>query len=92
DPNWVARPRNEFILFRCDYVRKHTKEGGNKRSRRTPGQEAEKTLSKLAAEAWRALSNGDRAYWREQANLERNDHARKYPDYRYRPKKSATAR
>ncbi|KAF5324629.1 hypothetical protein D9611_004141 [Ephemerocybe angulata] len=92
DPNWIARPRNEFILFRCDYVRKHTKEGGNKRTRRAPGQEAEKTLSKLAAEAWRALPSEERVYWREQANLERNDHARKYPDYRYRPKKSATAR
>lgn len=92
DPGWVARPRNEFILFRCDYVRKHTKEGGNKRNRRHPGQEAEKTLSKLAAEAWRALPQEERLYWREQANLERNDHARKYPDYRYRPKKSATAR
>ncbi|KAJ3531803.1 hypothetical protein NMY22_g7999 [Coprinellus aureogranulatus] len=92
DPNWVARPRNEFILFRCDYVRKHTKDNGGKRNRRAPGQEAEKTLSKLAAEAWRALSSEERAYWREQANLERNDHARKYPDYRYRPKKSATAR
>ncbi|KAJ2929438.1 hypothetical protein H1R20_g7660, partial [Candolleomyces eurysporus] len=92
DPGWVARPRNEFILFRCDYVRKHTKEGGNKRNRRHPGHEAEKTLSKLAAEAWRALPQEERLYWREQANLERNDHARKYPDYRYRPKKSATAR
>lgn len=92
DPGWVARPRNEFILFRCDYVRKHTKDGGNKRNRRHPGQEAEKTLSKLAAEAWRALPQEERLYWREQANLERDDHARKYPDYRYRPKKCATAR
>ncbi|EFI28461.1 hypothetical protein CC1G_13994 [Coprinopsis cinerea okayama7 len=93
DPNWVARPRNEFILFRCDYVRKHTKEGGTgKRTRRAPGQESEKTLSKLAAEAWRALSPEERLYWREQANIERSDHAKKYPDYRYRPKKSTTGR
>lgn len=90
DPSWVARPRNEFILFRCDYVRKHSREG--KRVRRPPGAEAEKTLSKQAAEAWHHLSPEERLYWKERANGERNEHARKYPDYRYRPKKSQGGR
>lgn len=90
DPAWVARPRNEFILFRCDYVRKHSREG--KRIRRAPGAEAEKTLSKQAAEAWHHLPPEERLYWKERANGERNEHARRYPDYRYRPKKSATGR
>ena len=90
DPSWVARPRNEFILFRCDYVRKHSREG--KRVRRAPGAEAEKTLSKQAAEAWHHLPPEERLYWKERANGERNEHARRYPDYRYRPKKSATGR
>ncbi|KAF8898216.1 hypothetical protein CPB84DRAFT_1151419 [Gymnopilus junonius] len=90
DPNWVARPRNEFILFRCDYVRKHSREG--KRIRKAPGTETEKTLSKQAAEAWHHLSPDERLYWKERANGERNEHARRYPDYRYRPKKSAAAR
>ncbi|PPQ82378.1 hypothetical protein CVT25_008339 [Psilocybe cyanescens] len=90
DPSWVARPRNEFILFRCDYVRKHSREG--KRVRRPPGAEAEKTLSKQAAEAWHHLPPEERLYWKERANGERNEHARRYPDYRYRPKKSAAGR
>ncbi|KAF5318107.1 hypothetical protein D9619_012268 [Psilocybe cf. subviscida] len=90
DPAWVARPRNEFILFRCDYVRKHSREG--KRVRRPPGAEVEKTLSKQAAEAWHHLPPEERLYWKERANRERNEHARLYPDYRYRPKKSATGR
>jgi len=90
DPVWVARPRNEFILFRCDYVRKHSREG--KRIRRPPGAEAEKTLSKQAAEAWHHLPPEERLYWKERANGERNEHARRHPDYRYRPKKSATSR
>ncbi|KAF9036831.1 hypothetical protein BJ165DRAFT_1408880 [Panaeolus papilionaceus] len=90
DPSWVARPRNEFILFRCDYVRKHSREG--KRVRRPPGAEAEKTLSKQAAEAWHHLSPEERLYWKERANGERNEHARKYPDYRYRPKRSQGGR
>ncbi|KAF8968260.1 hypothetical protein BDZ97DRAFT_1755316 [Flammula alnicola] len=90
DPAWVARPRNEFILFRCDYVRKHSREG--KRIRRAPGAEAVKTLSKQAAEAWHHLPPEERLYWKERANGERNEHARRYPDYRYRPKKNASGR
>lgn len=90
DPAWVARPRNEFIIFRCEYVRKHSREG--KRVRRAPGAEAEKTLSKHAAEAWHHLPPEERMYWKERANAERNEHARRYPDYRYRPKKSVTGR
>ncbi|PPQ66032.1 hypothetical protein CVT26_010788 [Gymnopilus dilepis] len=90
DPNWVARPRNEFILFRCDYVRKHSREG--KRARKAPGADPEKTLSKQAAEAWHHLSPEERLYWKERANGERNEHARRYPDYRYRPKKGAGGR
>ncbi|KIK04016.1 hypothetical protein K443DRAFT_94014 [Laccaria amethystina LaAM-08-1] len=90
DPTWVARPRNEFILFRCEYVKTHSREG--KRVRRPPGTEAEKTLSKQAAEAWHQLSEEERMYWRNRARGERTEHARRYPDYRYRPKKSATGR
>ena len=90
DPTWVARPRNEFILFRCEYVKKHSREG--KRVRRPPGAEAEKTLSKKAAEAWHQLSQEERMHWRDRASGERTEHARRHPDYRYRPKKGATGR
>ncbi|KAF4614950.1 hypothetical protein D9613_003326 [Agrocybe pediades] len=90
DPEKIARPRNEFILFRCDYVAKHQREG--KRVRRAPGTEAEKTLSKQAAEAWHQLTPEERLYWKGCANRERNEHARQYPHYRYRPKKSAAGR
>ena len=90
DPTWIARPRNEFILFRCEYVKSHS--NGGRRVRKPPGAEAEKTLSKQAAEAWRNLSPQERLYWKERADGERTEHARKYPDYRYRPKKSNTSR
>ena len=90
DPTWIARPRNEFILFRCEYVKRHS--NGGRRVRKPPGAEAEKTLSKQAAEAWRNLSPQERLYWKERADGERTEHARKYPDYRYRPKKSNTSR
>lgn len=89
DNTWVARPRNKFILFRCDYVRKHSCDG--KRVRQgLPGNE--KSLSKQAAEAWHYLSKEERLYWKECAIKERTEHARKYPNYKYRPKKSTVVR
>jgi len=90
DPTWVARPRNKFILFRCDYVRKHSSD--EKHVRRGLGSKTEKSLSKQAAEAWHLLSKEDRLYWKGRATAERLEHARKYPDYRYRPKKSTMVR
>ncbi|KAF8810037.1 hypothetical protein BYT27DRAFT_7209651 [Phlegmacium glaucopus] len=90
DPNWVARPRNKFILFRCDYVRKHSRDG--KHGRRSSGSEIEKSLSKQAAEAWHRLSKEERLYWKECAATERIEHAKRYPNYRYQPKKNATRR
>ena len=94
DPNWVARPRNEFILFRCEFVRNHSRESKLECSRPTPaeGQDSLKTLSKQAAEAWYHLSPEERLYWKDRAIRERKEHARKYPDYRYRPRKSTEAR
>ncbi|KAG6909589.1 hypothetical protein DXG01_016628 [Tephrocybe rancida] len=86
DPAWVARPRNAFIIFRCDYSRKHTKEG--KRVRRPPGTvSTEKTLSKRAGEAWRLLSAQERKPYEERAEQEKEQHARMHPNYRYRPAK-----
>src|SRR6266550_2637147 len=49
DSLWVARPRNAFIIFRCQYVRRHSRMG---RRARGTGAPAEKSLSKRAAEAW----------------------------------------
>ncbi|KAF9533624.1 hypothetical protein CPB83DRAFT_890098 [Crepidotus variabilis] len=86
EPNWVARPRNEFILFRCEFVRQHS--GEAKRLNYPSSQDPEKTLSKQAAEAWHCLSSEERMYWKEKANYERTEHARRYPEYRYRPRKN----
>ncbi|KAG5642321.1 hypothetical protein DXG03_002996 [Asterophora parasitica] len=89
DPEWVARPRNPFIIFRCEYSKEHTKEG--KRVRRPPGSQAEKTLSKRAAEAWHQLSAEEKNHFKELADKEKEDHAKQHPNYRFRPmKRNAT--
>ncbi|KAG6811215.1 hypothetical protein H0H92_008510 [Tricholoma furcatifolium] len=86
DPNWAPRPSNGFIIFRCEYSRKHAKQG--KRIRRRPGTtRTEKSLSKLAGEAWRQLSDEERNRYKELAGVVKEEHARLYPDYRFRPVK-----
>lgn len=90
DPDWVARPRNPFIIFRCEYSREHAKEG--KRVRRPPGSQAEKTLSKRAAEAWHQLSAEEKNRFKKLADEEREAHARLHPNYRFKPVKRTTAK
>ncbi|KAG6879892.1 hypothetical protein C0992_009883 [Termitomyces sp. T32_za158] len=88
-PAWVARPRNAFIIFRCEYARKHAKQG--KRVRHPPGTNTEKTVSKLAAEAWHDLPAEKKDHYKELAEQEKEQHARVHPDYRFRPVKKGTA-
>ncbi|KAG5639178.1 hypothetical protein H0H81_006082 [Sphagnurus paluster] len=90
DPAWIARPRNPFIIFRCEYSREHTKEG--KRVRRPPGSQTEKTLSKRAAEAWHQLSPAEKNHYKERAEAEKEEHARRHPNYRFRPMKRNAAK
>ncbi|ESK83693.1 hypothetical protein Moror_2135 [Moniliophthora roreri MCA 2997] len=54
DPGWVARPRNAFFIFRCNFIQDHSR-GGRKATVASPST-AEKTLSKRAGEAWRSLT------------------------------------
>lgn len=90
DPDWVARPRNPFIIFRCEYSREHSKEG--KRVRRPPGSQTEKSLSKRAAEAWHQLSAEEKYRFKKLADEEREEHARLHPNYRFRPIKRTSGK
>lgn len=82
DPSWVPRPPNAFIIFRAEYSRKHA-QANKDSSVKTP----EKTLSKRAAETWRVLSESEKARYKQLAEQERLDHAKKHPDYRYKPQR-----
>ncbi|KAH9842501.1 uncharacterized protein C8Q71DRAFT_853049 [Rhodofomes roseus] len=81
DPSWVPRPPNAFIIFRVEYSRKHAQ--ANRDRAPTP----EKTLSKRAAEAWKALSAQEKAPYKQRAEQERLDHAERHPHYRYKPRR-----
>ncbi|KAK0455221.1 uncharacterized protein EV420DRAFT_589157 [Desarmillaria tabescens] len=85
----VARPRNAFILFRCDFVQEHTKDGG--RPRRSAGGAPGKTVSKRAGEAWHLLSKEQRDHYHDLAEQEKLEHARRHPNYRFQPLRRSSA-
>lgn len=91
EPAWIARPRNPFIIFRCEYSREHS-HGDGKCIRGLPGSPpVEKTLSKKAAEAWHQLSPREKNRFKELADKEKEEPTRLYPNYRFKPMKRGTA-
>ncbi|KIK94590.1 hypothetical protein PAXRUDRAFT_47613, partial [Paxillus rubicundulus Ve08.2h10] len=84
DPSWIPRPRNAFIIFRCEYSREHTQSAqGQERDKFT--NPTAKSLSKRAAEAWKQISGAEKDRYKLLAEREREEHARLYPSYRFRP-------
>ena len=85
DPGYIPRPRNAFVIFRCDFCKKHLasmkKNGGTSKSR----GKSSKTLSKIASESWKALPEEEKRKYDELAKKEKAEHARCYPHYKYRP-------
>ncbi|KAF9265878.1 hypothetical protein L218DRAFT_1018728 [Marasmius fiardii PR-910] len=80
DPDWVPRPKNCWIIFRREYVKTRHESGQGK---------SDDTLSKEASVAWSCLSAKEREHYEMLAEQEKLEHARRYPFYRYRPKKKA---
>ncbi|KAF8471660.1 hypothetical protein DFH94DRAFT_610458, partial [Russula ochroleuca] len=76
------RPRNAFIIFRCEYSRKHARDSNDSSDR---SNRSDKTLSKRAAEEWRCLSAADREQYKTLAEQEKAAHALQNPDYRFKP-------
>ncbi len=84
------RPPNPFILFRNDYTRKHAR-GGPKIRRNAHSGPLEDSHSKRAGQAWRALTAEEKQPWQLLAKKAGEEHAKMYPDYRYRPNKRPPA-
>lgn len=82
DPDWVPRPRNAFIIFRCEYSRKHARDPSDSSDR---SSRSDKTLSKRAGEEWRRLSAAEREQYKFLAEQEKAAHALQNPDYRFKP-------
>ncbi|KAG7085610.1 hypothetical protein E1B28_003160 [Marasmius oreades] len=88
DPDWVARPRNCFFIFRCEYIKEHSRGGKDAPLLGTNDQ----GLSKRAGQAWRRLSPAEKAKYERLADAERIQHARDHPDYRFRPTRNDSNR
>lgn len=75
-PGHVPRPRNAFILFRCDFVHQ-----------RVPNDiiSDHRDLSRLAGCMWRKMSDEQKRPWFEKAEEEKLYHSRIFPSYRYAP-------
>lgn len=82
DPDWVPRPRNAFIIFRCEYSRKNARDSNDTSDR---SNRSDKTLSKRAADEWRCLSAAEREQYKILAEQEKAAHALQNPDYRFKP-------
>ena len=79
----IPRPRNAFILFRCDFVAQ----------KKIPAsvEPDHRNISRIVGRIWKAMSEEDRRPWVEEAQREREKHKRLYPQYRYSPSSTATA-
>lgn len=87
DPEHVPRPRNAFIIFRCDFTQKYLANGGSERA-----SDIEKvSLSKRAGEAWKNETPETKRYYKKLADDERARHRIDHPDYRFRPRRQKSA-
>ena len=79
----IPRPRNAFILFRCDFVAQ----------KKIPAsvEPDHRNISRIVGRIWKAMSEEDRRPWIEEAKKEREEHKRLYPQYRYSPTSASAA-
>ncbi|KAJ7225995.1 hypothetical protein GGX14DRAFT_642294 [Mycena pura] len=72
----IPRPPNSFICFRMDYcvLNKRSPSGGVRDHR---------LVSKMAAQAWKALNPALRAQYAQLAEQKKKQHAAAYPGYTY---------
>ena len=77
----IPRPRNAFILFRCDFVAQ----------KKIPAsvEPDHRNISRIVGRVWKAMSDEERRPWVEEAREERETHKRLHPQYRYSPSSAA---
>ena len=73
----IPRPRNAFILFRCDFVLQ----------KKIPGhvENDHRNLSRIAGKIWRGMKKEQQKPWIDLALQEKERHAKMYPGYKYAP-------
>lgn len=78
--NRIPRPRNAFILFRQKYHQLVLDEGLVIRTN--------PEVSRELGRRWRALLADEKDHWNLLAEEEKKNHAKKYPGYRYTPRRN----
>lgn len=73
----IRRPKNPFILFRCDFVKRGVVPASVERDHRN--------ISRIAGRAWRLMTPAQKRPWEERAAVEKEEHARAHPGYKYKP-------
>jgi len=82
--NRTPRPANSFILYRRE---KHVEIMAQYKGVKTLNNNV---ISKIVASMWRSETPEVKAHFSALAEAEKRAHLLKYPDYKYRPRKSAT--
>ena len=80
--NHTPRPSNSFILYR------KSKHSEIMRSYKGLKALNNNFISKIVARWWKCETEDVKAFWSKRADEEKRAHMEKYPDYKYRPKKT----
>ncbi|KAE9408057.1 hypothetical protein BT96DRAFT_766487, partial [Gymnopus androsaceus JB14] len=86
--DFVPRPKNSFFIFRNQYVRQNARRPNAVKARYS-SLCTDRSMSKRARDAWRALSQSERNHFKALAEVEKHEHAQAHPGYRFRPAKRA---
>ena len=83
-PGHIPRPRNAFILFRCDFVRQ----------KKIPNtvENDHRNISRIAGTIWRGMNDQEREPWVVMAQEEKRRHQQNHPNYRFNPGQSGRKR
>jgi hypothetical protein len=73
----IPRPRNAFILFRCDFVRQ----------KKIPEsvENDHRNISRIVGKIWREMTKEEKKPWVEMAEQEKRNHQQANPNYRFNP-------
>ncbi|KIM36404.1 hypothetical protein M413DRAFT_289523 [Hebeloma cylindrosporum] len=73
----IPRPRNAFILFRCDFVRQQKIPESVENDHRN--------ISRIVGKIWREMTEEDKRPWVKMAEQEKHNHQQANPTYRFNP-------
>ncbi|KIJ51181.1 hypothetical protein M422DRAFT_158039, partial [Sphaerobolus stellatus SS14] len=76
-PGHIPRPRNAFILFRCFFVNEEAVPASVEKDHRN--------ISRIAGRVWKSMSESEKEPWVKAAEIEKGQHEKKWPNYRYNP-------